>query len=305
MVAVDEATARAQMAPSGPPGRLLLAWLSGLFFFGAFAAPALAEAERLISVGGSVTEIVYALGAGDRLVAVDSTSSYPPAADDLPDVGYMRRLSAEPILALQPELLLLVEDAGPQATIDQLRAAGVRIVTLPDEPSLVGVRKKIGQVAAALELPEAGEALVQRIEAAQRDVAEKLMAVSSRPSVLFLLSVGNGAPLAAGRGTSAAGIIELSGGRNALDGFAGYKPLSPEAAAAAQPDVILVTARTLERLGGREALLARPELAASPAASAGRLIAMDALLLLGFGPRTAEAMAKLGQALHPDVMEAR
>ncbi|MCG8355388.1 MAG: ABC transporter substrate-binding protein [Kiloniellales bacterium] len=293
------------MAASGPPGRLLLAWLSGFFLFGAFATPALAEAERLISVGGSVTEIVYALGAGDRLVAVDSTSSYPPAADDLPDVGYMRRLSAEPILALQPELLLLVEDAGPQATIDQLRAAGVRIVTLPDEPSLAGVRKKIGQVAAALELPEAGEALVQRIEAAQRDVAEKLMAVSSRPSVLFLLSVGNGAPLAAGRGTSAAGIIELSGGRNALDGFAGYKPLSPEAAAAAQPDVILVTARTLERLGGREALLARPELAASPAASAGRLIAMDALLLLGFGPRTAEAMAKLGQALHPDVMEAR
>ena len=305
MVAVDEATARAHMAPSGPTGRLLLAWLSGLFFFGAFAAPALAEAERLISVGGSVTEIVYALGAGDRLVAVDSTSSYPPAADDLPDVGYMRRLSAEPILALEPELLLLVEDAGPQATIDQLRAAGVRIVTLPDEPSLAGVRKKIGQVAAALELPEAGEALVQRIEAAQRDVAEKLMAVSSRPSVLFLLSVGNGAPLAAGRGTSAAGIIELSGGRNALDGFAGYKPLSPEAAAAAQPDVILVTARTLERLGGREALLARPELAASPAASAGRLIAMDALLLLGFGPRTAEAMARLAQALHPDVMEAR
>ncbi|MGP1254336.1 MAG: heme/hemin ABC transporter substrate-binding protein [Kiloniellales bacterium] len=280
---------------------LLLVLASGL---GPLSAAA-EEAKRVISVGGSITEIVYELGAGDRLVAVDTTSSYPPAADALPDVGYMRQLAAEPILALEPDLLLLVEDAGPPATLDQLRAAGISIVTLPDQPTLDGIRQKVRQVAAAIELVDEGERLVARIEAAQRDVAAKLDSLPERPSVLFLLSVGTGAPLAAGTETSAAGIIEMAGGRNALTDFSGFRPLSPEAAAATQAEVVLVTERTLERLGGRDALLGRPELAASPAAADGRLVAMDGLLLLGFGPRTPQAVAELAEALHPGIQEAR
>ena len=281
-------------------------WILALLIAAGSASPAAAqEVARVISVGGSITEIVYELGAGDRLVAVDTTSSYPPQADDLPDVGYMRQLSAEPILALEPDLLLLVEDAGPPATIEQLRAAGVSIVTLPDQPTLDGIRQKVRQVAQALDLNEAGEQLVTQIESAQQDVAAKLADLPERPSVLFLLSVGTGAPLAAGTETSAAGIIEMAGGRNALADFTGFRPLSPEAAAATRAEVVLVTDRTLERLGGRDALLSRPELAASPAAEAGRLVSMDGLLLLGFGPRTPQAVAELAEALHPDLAEAR
>ena len=285
--------------------RHLQIWLYAFLLCTALTSPVAAEEQRLISVGGSITEIVYALGAAERLVAVDSTSSYPPAADKLPDVGYMRRLSAEPILALEPDLLLLVEDAGPKTTIDQLGAAGVRIVLIPDEPSLNGMHEKVRQVAAALDLASEGDALNSRIDEAQRGVARKLAAVTERPRVIFLLSVGNGAPLAAGKNTSAAGIIDLAGGQNALAQFSGFKPLSPEAAAAARPDVILVTERTLERLGGRKAILSRPELGASPAAAAGRLVALNGLLLLGFGPRTPEAVALLAQALHPTLMDAR
>lgn len=281
-------------------------WILALLIAASTAAPATAqEVERVISVGGSITEIVYELGAGERLVAVDTTSSYPPQADDLPDVGYMRQLSAEPILALEPDLLLLVEDAGPPAAIEQLRAAGVSIVTLPDQPTLDGIRQKVRLVAQALDLGEAGERLVSRIESAQQDVAARLTNLPDRPSVLFLLSVGTGAPLAAGTETSAAGIIQMAGGRNALADFSGFRPLSPEAAAATHADVVLVTDRTLERLGGRDALLSRPELAASPAAEAGRLVSMDGLLLLGFGPRTPQAVAELAKALHPDLAEAR
>lgn len=281
-------------------------WILALLIAAGSVSPATAQkVERVISVGGSITEIVYELGAGDRLVAVDTTSSYPPQADDLPDVGYMRQLSAEPILALEPDLLLLVEDAGPPATIEQLRAAGVSIVTLPDQPTLDGIRQKVRQVAQALDLNEAGEQLVTQIESAQQDVAAKLADLPERPSVLFLLSVGTGAPLAAGTETSAAGIIEMAGGRNALADFTGFRPLSPEAAAATRAEVVLVTDRTLERLGGRDALLSRPELATSPAAEAGRLVSMDGLLLLGFGPRTPQAVAELAEALHPDLAEAR
>ena len=285
--------------------RHLKIWLYALLLCTALTSPVAAEEQRLISVGGSITEIVYALGAAERLVAVDSTSSYPPAVEKLPDVGYMRRLSAEPILALEPDLLLLVEDAGPKTTIDQLRSAGLRIVVIPDEPSLNGMREKVRRVAAALDLASEGDALISRIDEEQRCVARKLAAVTERPKVLFLLSAGKGAPLAAGKKTSAASIIDLAGGQNALGQFSGFKPLSPEAAAAARPDVILVTERTLKLLGGRKAILGRPELGTSPAAAAGRLVALDGLLLLGFGPRTPEAVALLAQALHPTLMDAR
>ena len=132
-------------------------------------------------------------------------------------------------------------------------------------------------------------------------MGEALEDVERTPSVLFLLSIGRGAPLAAGRETSAASIIELAGGRNAIDAFEGYKPLSPEAMVGAEPDFLLVTDRTLDLLGGEQELLSRPEIAATPAGREARLITMNGLLLLGFGPRTPEAIRSLAAGLHPEL----
>ncbi|WP_051013899.1 heme/hemin ABC transporter substrate-binding protein [Pararhodospirillum photometricum] len=251
--------------------------------------------RRAIVVGGALTEIVYALGAQDSVVAVDATSTYPPAADALPDVGYMRRLAAEPLLSLAPDLILAIEGAGPPAVLDQVRAAGVRVLDVPDQPSVAGVHDKVRRVAQALGRSDEGEALIQSLDAR---LAALRPVEGAAPRVLFLMSVGEGAPLAAGRDTPAEAVIRLAGGVNALDGFTGFKPLSPEAAAAARPDVVLVPTRTLAGLGGAEAILARPELAGSPAAQAKRLVAMDTMLLLGFGPRLPEAVAELAAGLH-------
>lgn len=258
-------------------------------------------APRIVSIGGSVTEFVYALDAGDRLIAVDATSRHPPEATAKPNVGYMRSLSAEPILSLDPTLVLAVADAGPRATLEQLRAAGVRLVTVPDDPSPAGTVEKARAVAAALEVPERGEALAARLADALRAAQESTARVSHRPRVLFLLSVGRGAPLAAGRSTSAQAMIELAGGINAISEFEGYKPISPEAFVIAAPDHVLVTERTLERMGGESGVLAVPGLAITPAGQARRLIAMDGLLLLGFGPRTPQAVAQLVSLLHPEL----
>ncbi len=257
--------------------------------------------ERIVSIGGAVTEIVHALGALDQVVAVDTTSTWPEEAEALPDVGYMRRLSPEPVLALEPTLVLAVEDAGPPSALDQLKAAGARVVTIADDPSPEGVVAKVRAVAAALGRQAAGEALVARLDDEFAALREAVAALPDRPRVLFLLSVGRGAPLVAGRETSAAGIIALAGGRNAVEGFTDFKPLTPEAAITAAPDIILVPERSVPLLGGPEAILARPELAATPAGRAGRLLAMDAQLLLGFGPRTPDAIRRLAAALHPGI----
>jgi len=263
------------------------------------ALPAGASPDRIVAVGGSVTEIVYALGEKDRLIAVDSTSTYPPAAGELPNVGYLRALSAEPILALEPALLLAEPDAGPPSAIEQIRDAGVPIRLVSDRPSPEGVIEKVGEVAAVLDVPDKGEALARRLEREFERLRRDLADIAQRPRVLFLLSVGNGAPLAAGRETSAEGIIALAGGRNAVTGYADYKPLTPEAAVELAPEAILIDSRSLAALGGEDALLARPEVAATPAGRAGRVIAMDGMFLLGFGPRTPEAARKLAAALHP------
>ncbi|KAA5606429.1 ABC transporter substrate-binding protein [Roseospira marina] len=268
--------------------------------------PASAEPPvRVVSVGGAVTEIVYALGMQDRLVAVDATSIYPPAAEDLPDVGYMRQLAAEPILALDPDLVLMIEDSGPPETLAQLEAAGLPIAPIPDTPTIAGVRDKIRRVADALDRPEEGAALAAEVERAYTAVVDRLEGVTHRPRVLFLMAMGGGAPMAAGADTPAAAVIAMAGGQPAVPEMTGFKPLSPEAAAAAAPDVILVPDRTVEALGGAEAILARPELAATPAGRTGRLVSMDIMLLLGFGPRLPEAVADLATELHPDRMAAR
>lgn len=257
------------------------------------------EAGPVVSIGGSVTEIVYALGAEDRVVAVDSTSLYPPPARAKPDVGYMRQLAAEPILALEPALVLAVEDAGPPAVLDQIRESGVPVVTVPDRPTIAGISDKIDVIAEALDLRERGAALNDRLDGEFRVLREAIAETSDRPSVLFLLSTGSGAPMAGGRNTSADGIIALAGGRNVADGFEGYKAFSPEAAVAVAPEVILVTDRTLDQFGGREGLLAMPQIALTPAGQDVRIVSIDGLLLLGFGPRTGEAIRTLFTALHP------
>jgi len=253
----------------------------------------------IVSIGGEVTEIVYALGAGDRVAAVDITSREPKEARDLPQVGYMRQLSAEPILSLSPALILAIADSGPPPVLDQLRAAGTCLALIPDEHSTAGVIRKVEAVAAALDRKAEGEALAAKLEADFAALQSSLGAIRDKPRVLFLFSVGEGAPMVGGRKTSADAIIALAGGENAIDSFEEFRPASSEGIIAAAPDVVLVTELTLEKLGGTEGLLQRADIAQTPAGKAKRIVAMDTLLLLGFGPRTPQAIRDLATALHP------
>jgi len=263
------------------------------------AAPA--SAGGLISLGGPVTEIVVALGEEERLVAVDSTSRHPARLAELPDVGYVRALSAEAILSLAPDLVLATPEAGPPAVLSQLESAGVAVVRVPNEPTPDGLGDKIRVVAEALGREAEGRVLAERLGRDLAQLRRALGEAEEAPRVLFLLSISRGATLAAGQGTTVAAMIELAGGRNAAAAMEGYKPLNPEAAVEMDPEVVLVTPQTLEALGGAEALFARPELVGSSAARAGRLLTLDAQLLIGFGPRTGAALRQMAAVLHPEL----
>jgi iron complex transport system substrate-binding protein len=266
---------------------------------GAYAQPD-ADPSRIVTLGGSVTEIVYALGAGDQVVGVDASSVYPEAATEKPNVGYFRKVPAEGVLSLNPSLVLALEGTGPPTVFEQFRSAGVRTVQVPDPPSVTGAKRKIRKIGDLLGRSARGDSLIAAMER-DLDEARALRAeAASKPRVLFVYARGSGTMNVAGRGTSAAAMIELAGGENAITGFEGFKPMSAEAVVEAEPDVILALTRGLESIGGTEGLLEQPGIPLTPAGKQKRIVAMDDLLLLGFGPRLGTAVQRLTKKLHPE-----
>jgi iron complex transport system substrate-binding protein len=225
------------------------------------------DASRIVSVGGAVTEILYALGLEQRVIAVDSTSLYPPRAlADKRNVGYMRQLSAEGVLGLGPSLVLAAEGAGPKETIAVLESASVPFVQVPDPFTGTGILAKVRLIAEATGVAARGECLAAAVE---RDLAalDRLRARIAAP-------------------------------RNVINSYDGYKLVNDEAVIAARPDAVL----TMERPGFRldaATVFALPAFATTPAAARQTLISMEGLYLLGFGPRTALAARDLAVALYP------
>ena len=275
----------------------------------ASGAESFPDAKRVLSLGGSVTEIIYALGAEDRLVARDQTSSYPPAAQGLTDVGYVRALSPEGVLSVAPDLIVADIGAGPPEAVSVIKAAGIPYVEVPETYTPEGIAAKIEVISGALGLEDKGAEMAAALKADLNKVAARNSKVATKKKVLFILSLQGGRVMAGGQGTSADGIIRLAGAENALQGIEGYKPITDEAITEAAPDVVLMMQRGDEGAdaalnggdnhgGAKEAALALPALKTTPAGQANAFVMMDGLLLLGFGPRTGQAALDLHDAIY-------
>jgi iron complex transport system substrate-binding protein len=249
--------------------------------------------RRIVSVGGTVTETVFALGAGDEVVAIDTSSVYPEATTKLPKVGYQRTLSTEGILAFSPDLVIVTEDAGPPSVLEQLRSAGVHIERVPSPKSIDSAAEAILAVGKALDLP--ATELAEKVRREARAASERALGDGLRFVMMF--ARGAGAMMIAGGDTAASAMVELAGGRNAVGDISGYKPLSAEILIAAAPEVIVVPARGLATMGGVDGVLSVPGVADTPAGRARRIVPYDDLLLLGFGPRLPLAIDELARLL--------
>lgn len=264
------------------------------------AAPLLAHAApspRIVSITGGFTEIVYALGGESALVGTDITSLWPEAAQRTPKVGYMRTLSAEGLLSLRPTAVLATDEAGPPAVLEQLRSAGVALELVHADHSFAEVQRKVGAAARVLGRAAEGSALGDRLARDWQATQQAVAAASARrkraPRVLFVMS-RTGTPQVAGTHTAAHAVIEMAGGVNAMTAYAGYRAMTAESAAAAAPDVVLVMQEMFDAAGSAEQFWAgQPMLQLTPAARERRLVAMDSLYLLGFGPRLPQAVREL------------
>jgi iron complex transport system substrate-binding protein len=276
---------------------------ASLLPFSALAAASKAASgpARIVSIGGALSEIIYALGAESDLVGVDTTSIYPAAATKLPSVGYARSLAAEGILALAPTHIVATEEAGPPTVMQQLQQTGLPVSILPAEHRYEGVIERIHKLGKILGKDAQAAALAARVQADWQRIAPPIAArkgsAQKAPKVLFVLSHSPSQIVVGGSDTAAQAMIEYAGARNAVQGMKGFKPLNPEALIAAAPDVILFTDQGWQAIGGAAGALRLPGVAQSTAGQKRRFVSLDAMFLLGFGPRIPQAVQALNLAI--------
>lgn len=260
---------------------------------GAEDAPAEGE-RRIITLGGTVTEIVFALNAGDDVVAVDISSTYPEEAVRLPKVGYHRSISAEGILSLSPDLLIGTDELGPPEVVEQLREAGVRILQVSSASTVEATEQRITELGDFLDHKDEAGTLLEQLRS---ELAEARVDEPDLPRALFVYARGPAQLLVGGKGSQADSLFALAGIPNAAEDIIDFQPLSAEAVVAAAPDVIVMTTSGLESVGGEDVVFTLPGLGATPAASTGALVSIDDQLGLGFGPRLPEAITFIRSAI--------
>lgn len=261
--------------------------------------PLQAAQERIISAGSAVTELILALHAEQSLVAVDVTSQLPEG-QPLPKIGYHRRLSAEGLLALSPTKLIGSDEMGPAPVLQQLKSTGVDIEVVNTQANVDGLKARIDQIAAILNKPQEAQQLKSQVDQQVQSLKAN-QPTEQKKKVLFLLIHEGRAANVAGTDTTPDAIIRLAGAINpAADRITAYKPLSSESMVEMQPDVILVSGRSFEKLGGPDAIIKMmPLLAATPAGQNKQIMAIDgAALVGGLGLKSLAEAKRLNQLLY-------
>jgi len=246
-----------------------------------------------VALAPNLTEIAFAVGAGDRLIAVSDFSDYPPAARKLPRVGGLDA-SAEAIVAMHPDLVLASRDGNPRGAVQALEAAGVPVLAVSGA-SLDAVLDGIRAVGDRLGRAEAADRLAGELARRRQDVRRR---VAGRPKPAALLLVWPDPPQAAGAGTFLSDVLEEAGARNLAAGRGGWPMLSAEFLATADVSVLVLPdspdARPAFEKARASGALSRG------AAAAARVIRIADDELSRPGPRVFDALEALAEELHPE-----
>ena len=266
------------------------------------------DISRIVPLSGDIAEIVWDLGLGANIVAVDVSATYPEALLALPKIGYERVLNAEGILAMEPTVVIGKGTAGPAEVLDQVRGAGVPLVIIESPETIEAPNVKIEGVATALGV--ANDPIAQALDVRVHDEIQAAIDLAGQaetnPSAVILLFQQGGVQLVAGGGTVANAMLEAAGATDAAlaAGVMGYQPITAEALVAAAPEIIVTIAMGVEAIGGLEAVMEVPGIAETPAGQNGRIYVYDDELLLAMTPRTGQQLMTMIADFHPDLAPA-
>ena len=262
---------------------------------------AIISSERIVSLNGSTTEILFALGVGNKVVGCDASSSYPKGIKEkLPSVGYQYGLNAEGILSLNPTLVIGRDDVRPPQVVQQLRMAGVTVLLLKEPRSFETAKQRLLTIGKAVGREKKAKALTDVLDADIKKLETKLASRKAEPKqkALCLYLRGTQTTLVLGTDTAPGAMFNIVGVENAAGNIKGNKPMTAEAVIAAQPDVYVLFTTGLESIGGVDGLLKLPGLAHTPAGKNRRVVTLDGQYLSGFGPRCGRAALDLFQGIY-------
>lgn len=258
--------------------------------------------ERVVSTAGNASEIVAALGKEALLVGVDTTSMRPKEVmADKPKIGYRRQLSAEGILSLNPDLILLAPDAGPPAVLAQIEASGSKLLRLKDSQTLAGIREEVALIAHAIGAEEAGNALIEKLLEEEKAL-DAVRKIDKSHRALVLIDAGSQAMTALGAQSAGANLLAILQLDNAFT-TQGRKPMSDEALASTDAAVILLASRV--DLDAPTIAPIAPEhryaslLAQTVAGKHECVFTVNLLDALGFGLETARFSREILQRIEP------
>jgi len=249
------------------------------------------KTDRIVSLNGAITETLASMDASGNIVGKDVTSTFP-ADLKATNLGHVRSITAESILALKPTVVFgTTKDINPNLN-EQLKNANVSLILIDQEYTVDGTKKLITDIATTLKK--------DNFQPLLDNISSKIATVkpfAKKPKVLFIYARGAGNLMVAGKETPLHSMIELAGAENAAAALTDFKPLTPEALLTTNPDVILMFDSGLQSLGGVEGLLKVEGISATNAGKNKKVVTMDGQLLSGFGPRLGEAVVELHNKL--------
>lgn len=263
------------------------------------------KAWRIVSLNGTITELLYEFQLEDHIVGVDVTSTYPTEAKLITNLGHSSQLNTEAILALKPDLILMDEKMIGNKALSGLESSEIKIQAIKIPQTLEGSLEVAKQLEKVLGKTLETKALETKIAKNKEKLERLLISTEEQPRVLFIYARGAQAMMVAGKNTFAEAAIRLAGGNPIVQEFEAFKPLTPEALLQYQPEVILMFDSGLASLSdqandqsGIEQLLGIPGVLQTPAGQNRRIISMEGLYLSGFGPRSSDAILELATGLH-------
>jgi iron complex transport system substrate-binding protein len=255
--------------------------------------------ERIVSLAPSITEILFALGAGGRVVGVTRFSDYPPEAGRLPKVGSYVELSIEKILVLKPDLVIATKDGNPKAVVDRLAELGVPAYVI-DPRTLEGVLASIRDIGRLIGAEEAASRVTRQMAARIRRVERR---VSGRPRPRVFFQIGTEPIVSAGRDTFTDILIRTAGGLNVTGEMTSYPQLSLERVLEARPEIIFISP-----MAGPSGTFTRlqhfwQQWPGLPAVKNGRIYLVNADICDRPSPRIVGALEQLARMIHPEAFQ--
>jgi iron complex transport system substrate-binding protein len=256
------------------------------------------ESVSIVSIGGAITETLFALGVGESVKAIDITSTYPERTQSIAQLGHLSAISIENVLSFNPTLILATQDQNSGIDLfSQLKESNAPLQTINAPLSVEDAKVLISNVGEAINKKEEAAILVAGIDSDLTQLSEFLSHQLQSPKVLFIYSRGSNMLMVGGKNTGADVMIKLAGGINVAESIDGFKPLSPEALIQYNPDVILLFDSGLESLNGLDGVLKMPGVMETNAGKNNKIVAMDGHYLMGFGPRVGKAAIELAQKI--------